>query len=195
MTVAGLVLAGGSSQRMGSPKALLPWAAETFLTRIVRILAARCATNVVVTGAHDAEIRAAHPHLVPQLQFNANHAEGQFASIRCGLRALSEKASGAAVLLWPVDFAAVAEETVDLLLRQDPTRLVKPVYAGQSGHPVLLSPASVAALLKAPPTTHAKAVLETISALKLPVDDPACVMDADTPEDYERLRSRFGDRQ
>jgi CTP:molybdopterin cytidylyltransferase MocA len=37
MNAAGIVLCGGKSTRMGSPKALLPFGVETMLQRVVRL--------------------------------------------------------------------------------------------------------------------------------------------------------------
>src|SRR5205823_4648191 len=47
-----IVLAGGASSRMGRPKALLPFGAETLIERVVRRLAAGSSEVVVVSGPH-----------------------------------------------------------------------------------------------------------------------------------------------
>ena len=47
-----IVLAGGASSRMGRPKALLPFGAETLIERIVRRLAGGSSEIVVVGGPH-----------------------------------------------------------------------------------------------------------------------------------------------
>ena len=58
--VPALVLAGGSSSRLGQPKQLLVFEQETLLHRAVRTaLAAGCRPVLVVTGALHAELGAA----------------------------------------------------------------------------------------------------------------------------------------
>jgi molybdopterin-guanine dinucleotide biosynthesis protein A len=47
-----IVLAGGASSRMGRPKALLPFGAETLIERAVRRMAAISVEVVVVSGPH-----------------------------------------------------------------------------------------------------------------------------------------------
>ena len=47
-----IVLAGGASLRMGRPKALLPFGAETLIERVVRRLAGGSSEIVVVGGPH-----------------------------------------------------------------------------------------------------------------------------------------------
>jgi molybdopterin-guanine dinucleotide biosynthesis protein A len=48
----GIVLAGGASRRLGRPKALLRFGAETLVERVVGIVAAVCDDVVVVSGPH-----------------------------------------------------------------------------------------------------------------------------------------------
>ncbi len=53
-SIAGLILAGGASRRMGSPKALLRLQDETFLDRLIRLFSGVCEPVVVVVGDHAA---------------------------------------------------------------------------------------------------------------------------------------------
>ena len=50
MSIAGLILAGGASRRMGTAKALLTLRGETFLDRLIRVIGECCDPVVVVLG-------------------------------------------------------------------------------------------------------------------------------------------------
>ena len=56
--IAGLILAAGASTRMGSPKALLDYGGETFLDRLIGLLAGVCGSVTVVLGYHAAVIHS-----------------------------------------------------------------------------------------------------------------------------------------
>ena len=49
--IAGIILCGGRSTRMGTSKALLPFGGETMLQRIVRLLGTVASPLVVVAAA------------------------------------------------------------------------------------------------------------------------------------------------
>lgn len=134
--IAGVLLAGGASRRMGSDKALLRSGGESYLVRGVRVLWTACDTVVVVLGAHaarvrtsaeqefgqlvargrlDPDLRAAHRHGAAGLEArfveNESWREGMLSSVRVGLRAALEL-QPAAVLVLPVDHPAVHASTV-----------------------------------------------------------------------------------
>jgi molybdenum cofactor cytidylyltransferase len=174
---------------MGRPKALLEWRGETFLERLARIVGAHCSEFVIVTGAHDRELREALPALESRMRKNDQFAMGQFSSLQCGLWALSGATS---VLYWPVDFGAVNEETVQIVCAAEGAPLVKPTFQGKSGHPVLFGAEALRELRGAPIDSNAKELLTPMTALKIAVDDKACVHDVDTPEDYLWLQEVMG---
>jgi molybdopterin-guanine dinucleotide biosynthesis protein A len=55
MNVAGIVLCGGQSKRMGRPKAWLPFAGETMLPRVVRLLG-EVVSPIVVVAAPEQDV-------------------------------------------------------------------------------------------------------------------------------------------
>lgn len=173
---------------MGEPKALLAWRGETFLERVARIVQEHCGEYVIVTGAHDRELRAALPALAGQMRKNEDYQRGQFSSLREGLRHLRAEN----VLYWPVDFGAVQEETVRVVCGAVGAEVVKPTYEGKSGHPVLLGPRALRVLREAPGDANAKDLLSPLEARKIAVPDVACVRDVDTPEDYRWLCEVMG---
>jgi molybdenum cofactor cytidylyltransferase len=196
MSVAGVLLAGGRSARMGSPKALLDFRGQPFAVRILEALEAlEIKTRVVVLGLDAPRIRpalAGHECLIIE---NPDVDGGPIASLRLALRAL-QAVQPAAVLAWPVDLAHVRVTTVDRLLEafrraSPPPPVLVPTFAERRGHPVLWGAALFQELLTSPAATRhgARAVLQAHAAdiVHVPVDDPAVIDDLNTPEDYERL--------
>jgi len=194
MSLAGVVLAGGRSARMGSPKALLDFRGLPFVVRILEALEAlEVKTRVVVVGPDAPRIRpalAGHECLIVE---NSDVEGGPIASLRAALRVLQALQPSAA-LVWPVDLPHVRVTTVERLIetfRRDPAPAVVPTFAERRGHPVLWGAGLFEELLTSDAATQhgARAVLHAHAAEISPVavDDPAVIDDLNTPEDYERL--------
>ena len=85
MTTGGIVLCGGKSTRMGTPKALLPFGPETMLQRVVRILQETVSPIVAV-----AAIGQLLPPLPPDVIVTRDEQEGRgpLEGLRAGLKAL-----------------------------------------------------------------------------------------------------------
>ena len=85
MKTGGIVLCGGKSTRMGSPKALLAFGAETMLQRVVRLLATVVSPIVVVAAPHQTL-----PGLPADVTLTRDEQEGRgpLEGLRAGLKAL-----------------------------------------------------------------------------------------------------------
>jgi len=94
VTAAGIVLCGGKSTRMGSPKALLPFGPETMLQRVVRLLGS-VVTPIVVVSARDQAL----PLLPGYVRIVRDDREGRgpLEGLRAGLTALPASAEAAYV--------------------------------------------------------------------------------------------------
>ena len=130
MTCAGVVLAGGRSSRMGTPKAALEWHGSTLLGRTVGIVARAVNGPVVV-------VRAAGQDL-PDLPKEATVVEdprqgkGPVQGIAAGLTALSGHAETAFVSSTDLPFLhpAFIRRVLRVLDEQDTTDVALPVARG-----------------------------------------------------------------
>lgn len=84
MIVAGVVLCGGRSERMGQAKALLPFGPESMLQRVVRLLG-EVVQPVVVVAAPSQDL----PALPPEVRVVCDRAAGcgPLEGLYCGLQA------------------------------------------------------------------------------------------------------------
>jgi molybdenum cofactor guanylyltransferase len=122
--VAGVVLAGGRSTRMGRPKASLEWHGSTLLHRVTGIVGRATGGPVIVVRAPDQEL----PDLPPGVTVVEDAAEGRgpLQGLAAGLSAAAQEAAIAYVsstdvpLLHPAFVRAVANagsrEDVDVAL-------------------------------------------------------------------------------
>jgi molybdopterin-guanine dinucleotide biosynthesis protein A len=94
VTAAGIVLCGGKSTRMGSPKALLPFGPETMLQRVVRLLGS-VVTPIVVVSSREQAL----PLLPGYVRIARDDREGRgpLEGLRAGLSGLPASAEAAYV--------------------------------------------------------------------------------------------------
>ncbi len=191
VSLAGLILAGGASTRMGSPKALLACQGETFLDRLIGILASYCEPVIVVLG-HRAETIRAGLSRAGQATFvvNKNYRDGQLSSLQCGLAAVPAASDG--VLFTPVDHPAVAPATVAALaaaFERRAGKLVIPRFRGRHGHPVCCARELIPEFCALEKGSQARVVIHRNASQTCYVDvgDPGILADVDDPEAYRSL--------
>jgi molybdenum cofactor cytidylyltransferase len=137
--VAGVVLAAGSSTRMGANKLLIEVDGEVLVARTVRRAAAAGLDPVVVVLGHESDrVARALDGVRCRAVVNAHHRSGQGSSFRCGIAAVPDQADAAVVLLadMPMVTADMIAAVVDLY-RATGAPLVLSEYAGVSAPPTL----------------------------------------------------------
>lgn len=186
MSIAAIVLAAGKGERMGRPKAHVPFGGGTFLSTAIDALAKAGFSPVVVVHApgDEAAVSLAREKGATAVE-NPKPERGMLSSIRHGLTRTGD-ATHAAIL--PVDHPGIADKTFQALLvhvRNAPDKIVVPSHAGRRGHPGVFPRALFPELLGAPDDVGAVSVLRAKPerVVHVVVDDPACVHDKDTPED------------
>jgi len=190
----GVVLAAGRSTRMGRSKAQLEAeTGQTFIEHAVhRLREAGC--RYVLAVVNDAEDWTQRLADVSGAAVVVNDRENsqQIDSIRLAMEQLPEDSSAMVVL--PVDFPAVREDTIEKVIdeyRRAGSPIVAAAYRGEAGHPVLFSRSVYSELLGDLPEGAQTLVREHRCRMNVEVDDPGVVKDVDTPDDYERYRRNF----
>jgi len=139
-TVGAVILAAGAGERLGGPKLRQGAGGRTFLERVLAtVVAAGCAPVVCVVRAADRDWAAAQVESAGgAVVVNPAPERGALSSLRLGLDRLGA-CTGA--LVAPVDHPFVAAATCRALVAAFAARtdaVVKPVWEGRSGHPVII---------------------------------------------------------
>jgi molybdenum cofactor cytidylyltransferase len=191
--VAGLVLAAGSSTRMGRPKQLLPLGGRPLLEVVV---SAACASRldqvVVVLGANAELIRARVEMGRARVVENPDHATGMASSLRAGLAAIGPEVDRVVVILG--DQPLIDAELLDRLLdlQQASGRPVAALdFNGLLHPPVVLARSLWPELAELRGDVGCRALIrarpELVARLPAAGTHP---IDIDTPEDYQQCSAR-----
>lgn len=192
--VAALVLAAGRSSRMAPRHKLLTLGADgrAMIARTVdAALASQAFEVIVVTGHRGDEIQAALAGRDVRFVHAERHAEGLAESLKAGLAALPDAASGVIICLG--DMPLVPQGELNRLIAAfDPDegrRIIVPVHDGQHGNPVLWDVAYVPEMMALSGDTGARSLLrrheDAVSELMLETD--FVLRDFDTPESLATL--------
>src|ERR1700688_1680623 len=153
--LAAIILSGGASQRMGSPKALLPYQGRPFLEHLLDVTThPKIGARRVVLGAHAELIADAVRLAVNEVVINEDWERGQLNSIQAGIRSLPAGTDG--IILCLIDHPLITAGLIDDLIsrfyadRTAKPLIVLPIYQGKRGHPVLFSAGVYDELLAAP---------------------------------------------
>jgi molybdenum cofactor cytidylyltransferase len=194
-TVAGVILAAGSSSRMGSNKMLLPLEGEALIRRAVRQALAAGLDPVLVVLGHEADrARLTLEGLPCTTVLNADHAQGVRTSLRAGVGALPGETPAAVVILGDMPF--VTADMLRALLaryRDQKPPLVVSRYGEVTAPPILYDRSLFEELVAGEGEGCGKHVVKSHRQEAVMVDWPeAALADVDVPADYERLKAQAG---
>jgi len=206
--IAGVLLAAGTSSRMGRNKLFLPLGGISVLRRAVasapvaassasrsssgRAPASRrsrraCAAASVARAAAELEGLTCIPVI------NEEYARGMNTSVRAGISAVPDDASGAVVMLADMPFVTAGMlRTLVERYRSSETPVVVSTYGDVLAPPILYGRALFPELRALDGDGCGKRVVKAHHAEAVEVAwDPAALADLDVPDDVERVRTRI----
>ena len=195
--VAGILLAAGTSSRMGSNKMLFELHGESVLRGATRRALTGGLSPLLVVLGHQAErSRQELAGLPCQIVVNPDYEQGITSSLRAGLGALPEVAPEMpeiiAAMVMLADMPFVTAEMIAAMIeryRNSRAPLVVSDYEGVHAPPILYDGALFGELLAMTETGCGKQVVKRhrheAEVLAWPA---AALADLDVPDDYERLR-------
>jgi CTP:molybdopterin cytidylyltransferase MocA len=191
--VAAVILAAGTSTRLGEPKQLLPLEERPLLQHVIDAARRGGVDEIVVVLGHAAGEIGRALALPPSARVitNPRYAEGQSTSLLAGIDALGPDVGAALVLLGDqpgVDPEAIRAVVAAFKAGAGP--IVRARYSGRPGHPVLLARAVWVELRQATGDRGARDLIAASPDRVTSVDmEGAPPADVDTWEDYARLCS------
>ena len=190
--VAGVLLAAGTSSRMGKNKLFLTLAGSTVLRRSVETALAAGLEPVLVVLGHESECaRAELEGLACRPVLNAGYARGMNTSLSAGIAAVPADASAAVVLLG--DMPLVTAEMIRELLdrwRGSQAPLGISLYGEVVAPPILYGRALFPELRALDGEAGGKSVIERHRGEAFELKRPAAALgDLDVPADFERARA------
>lgn len=191
--VSAIVLAAGSSTRMGTPKQLLRIGGKALLEIVLETLAQSQVGEIIVVLGASAEAILQEVKLgAAKGVINEAYREGMGTSLRTGLASVDPRARAALVVL--ADQPFLRASTIDRLIdqhREHAPQVALPLYRGFRGNPVLLDRSVFAELANLSGDVGCRAIFgsHTENILKVPLGDPGILLDLDTRGDFESIRA------
>jgi molybdenum cofactor cytidylyltransferase len=185
-----VILAAGSSRRMGNPKLMLPYGQSTILETAVDNILRSCIEHVmIVLGPDHKAIRKALGQKPVQFCHNREHEKGMLTSVICGIRALPPDARSALIFLG--DQPGIPPPVINRVIRayeEELFGIVIPVHAHRRGHPLLVDMKYKKALEQLDLEAGLRSLRHQFpeDVLEVEVDETGILVDIDTPEDYKK---------
>ena len=193
--MAAIILAAGSSSRMGSHKLLLPYKGRPIVNWVLGAACASQADPVIVIIGHEAQrvdgaLRAESWFLAIH---NPWYLDGMSTSLRLGLAATPNDVDAAIILLG--DQPLVTPEIINAMIAEfarAPDAIIAASYQGRRGNPVLFPRRYFAELETITGDEGGRSVLARHpDRVRLAeIDDALAGFDVDTPEEYQTLLSQ-----
>jgi molybdenum cofactor cytidylyltransferase len=195
MKIGVILLAAGSSSRMGQSKQLLSVGDEPMLVKMVKVsLRAGASPLIVVLGSSESEHRGVIEDFPVDVVSNPNWSAGMGSSLKCGIDHLTTKFEDVdAAIVLVCDQPHVSSKYIQSIIsRYEITKrsIVASFYAGTSGVPVLFDKSLFSELLNLNDEDGAKKLLKQYPRHIELVDFPEGSIDLDTPSDYEQFLKR-----
>lgn len=185
-----IILAAGSSSRLGQPKQNLIYQGQTLLQKTIETaIAAGCSPVMVVLGANAEVISPTIKNLPATIIHNPAWQQGMASSISLGIARLQKTAPQVtSVILMLADQPFVNPQLISELIKaQTQKGIVACAYNGTTGAPVLFNKIYFNELLLLKGHEGAKKLLSKYAGDVFTIPFALGSIDIDTAEDYEGL--------
>ena len=187
--VAAIVLAAGSSRRMGADnKLLLDIDGSPMLRSSVQnAIASNVQSTIVVLGHEAEDVAGALQGLQCQVEINEDYSEGMATSLRAGIKA-AKGFDAVAILLgdMPIIEPSVLNTLLEVYVQQPASTILVATHAGRRGHPVIWPAECFPDLMSLIGDVGGKQLLEKYSrrVIEVEMDTDSILIDIDTPQDW-----------
>ena len=190
-----ILLAAGSSSRMGQSKQLLLIEGEPLLLRSIKTALTSSLENIaVVLGAEEEKHRSVIAHLPVQIIYNPTWESGMGSSLKAGLNhLLTIQPHLHAVIIMVCDQPLLTSSHLDKIIttyKKTKKRIVASYYSNASGVPALFDKSLFSELLTITDEQGAKKILSKYSDTAVAVDFPGGEIDLDTWEEYQNFKDK-----
>lgn len=190
-----ILLAAGSSSRLGRFKQLIEYQGKTLIQKAIdEANKSRADCLVVVLGANADRIQTGFEPSSAPFIVNSDWQQGMSSSMQAGLRFLMEKEAINQVLLMLCDQPFVDASLLDQLITGKETSgkgIVAAAYSNTLGVPTLFDKWYFEELLQLTGSEGAKKVIFNHQAEVHALDFPLGAVDLDTEEDVSQFLSRY----
>lgn len=183
-----IILAGGESKRMKTPKLLLAFRGKTIIENVIEnVTSSKVDKTMVVLGSVSELILETITGLKVSHCYNDNYKEGMLSSVKCGFRNLPPDLQS--VLVFQGDQPLIPPQTVNDVIdswRMSGKGIVIPVISGKRGHPVLIDRKYRDEIDKLSDDLGLRSLATKFKedVLEVEVNNSGILRDIDTPEDY-----------
>ncbi len=187
--IGGLILAAGAGRRFGGSKQLARLDGRPLLEHSVRAMTASPVGRVVVVlGAEADDVASGVDLHGAESRICSRWAEGQSASLACGLEALTDCE---AVVITLGDQPRLSPDAIRRVIaaRGNGAQAVRATYSGDPGHPVLLERELFERMRDVTGDHGARNLLLSAQVREVPCDDLGGGEDVDTPAELDALRA------
>ena len=188
MRFAAVIASAGLSSRMHEFKPLMYLDDMPVIDRVIGTLRQAGIQDITVVTGYRSEQLAPHlKALGVDVCYNPRYAEtGMFESLCLGIQSLKQDCDG--VFLLPGDVPLIQPDTIRRMTGR-PEAMIRPVFQGKPGHPVLVRAEALPHLLAYRDGDGLRGAIRSFpgSVGQIDVEDPGVHLDADTPEDFRQL--------
>ena len=189
--IGAIILAAGSSSRLGKPKQLLIFENESLLEKAIRAVQnADLHQYVVILGGNADEIQSKIDLSSLKVLINHEWSSGMASSMQLGLRYLIENYNLEAVVLLLCDQPHTNAGILNSIIKRYKEAgkgIIASKYKETFGVPALFDKAYFGEMLSMKSSEGAKKIIFSHLEDTGSVDFPLGEIDIDTPEDYEKL--------
>lgn len=181
-----IILAAGTSSRLGEPKQLLPINNQTLLSHVVT-QALKLSSNVnVVLGAYYEECLETISHLPVKTIYNENYLSGMGSSIACAMKQINTTSPFLIMLCDQPLIPLSHYEKLIVSIRKNPNNITGSLYSSKTTVPAIFPNSFKSSLLTLNGEQGAKSLLKDPQTLNISLDKKYA-KDIDTKEDCKEI--------